>query len=87
MLITVKKNKKKKPCLNIIKKNIKNFEIKPKNGGKPANEKSNNSKVTEKNWRPVNFFNSLSVKKFFISKTNKIENNKNSKYIYINMFK
>jgi hypothetical protein len=49
IFITVKKNKKKKPCLNIRKKNIKNFETNPINGGNPAKENKVNIIVTEKN--------------------------------------
>ena len=79
MFITVKKNKKKKLFLKIRKKNIKNFETKPINGGNPANENKVNINVTEKNWRPENFLNSFSVKKFFISNKSIIEKSKNNK--------
>lgn len=59
----------------------------PINGGNPAIENKDNITVTEKNCNPENLLNSFKVKKFFISNTSKIENNKNSKYIYINIFK
>ena len=77
----MKKNKKKNPCLYIKKKNIRNFDTKPINGGKPAIENKDRITVTEKNWSPENLLNSFNVKKFFISNTSKIENNKNSKYM------
>lgn len=74
-------NKNKILFFEIIKIKIKNLEIKPNNGGTPANDNNNKTMLTVIKGRLPKNFNSFKVFKYFISN----RKNRKNKLIKINI--